>query len=172
MLKHSFWPALELHDQLSGVSLDGKSWVGFADLVNGGGAEPFPAAGPAVFVPTREFLAAHAVAHGFFHHGAVAIGYQLLRVFDDLAALGVLEGTDDEFLAGPGRWMKRGLAREEILTILRLARRLARGIGGGFGRCQLRRAGGATRGCAIWVGSGGGARERRSPEGGDRVLSP
>ena len=45
-------------------------------------------------------------------------------------------------------------------------------IGGGFGRCQLRRAGGATRGCAIWVGSGGGARERRSPEGDDRVLSP
>ena len=127
VLKHSFWPALELHDQLSGVSLDGKSWVSFADLVSGGGAEPLPAAGPAVFVPTREFLAAHAIAHGFFHHGTVAIGYQLLRVFDDLAALGGLEGTDDEFLAGPGRWMKRGLTREEIVTILRLGRRLARG---------------------------------------------
>ena len=127
ILKHSFWPALELHDQLSGVSLDGKSWVGFADLVNGGGVEAFPAAGPAVFVPTREFLAAHAIAHGFFHHESDAIGYQRHRVFDDLAALGVLEGTDDEFLAGPGRWMKRGLAREEILTILRLGRRLARG---------------------------------------------
>ena len=127
MLKHPFWPALELHDQLSGVSRDGVFWVGFADLVNGGGAEPFPAAGSAVFVPTREFLAAHAVAHGFFHHESAVICYQRHRVFDDLAALGVLEMTDDEFLAGSGRWMKRGLSREEILTILRLGRRLARG---------------------------------------------
>ena len=126
VLKHPFWPALELHDQLNGVSRDGKSWVRFADLVNGGGVEAFPAGGSAVFVPTREFLAAHAIAHGFFHHNSIGVGYQLHRVFDDLAALGVLEGTDDGFLAGPGRWMKRGLAREEILTILCLGRRLAR----------------------------------------------
>jgi hypothetical protein len=127
VLTHPVWPALELHDQLGGVSLDGRSWVTFADLENGRVLEPFPVAGPAVFVPTREFLAAHAIAHGFFHHGTVAIGYRLHRVFDDLAALGALETTDEEFLAGPGRWMRRGLAREEIVTILRLSRRLARG---------------------------------------------
>jgi len=126
-LLHPTWPALELHDQLSGLSRDGKSWVTFDDLDEGGALDPLPAVGPSALVPTREFLAAHAIAHGFFHHGLLPLGYPLQRVFDDLRALGVLETPDDEFLAGPGRWMRRGLSPEEILMVLHLARRLARG---------------------------------------------
>ncbi len=126
-LRHPTWPALELHDQLSGLSLDGRSWVTFADVEEAGAMEPLPTAGSAAFVPTRELLAAHAIAHGFFHHGTVPIGYPLQRVFDDLRALDVLETPDEEFLAGPGRWMKRGLPPEDVLTILHLGRRLARG---------------------------------------------
>jgi Uncharacterised nucleotidyltransferase len=126
-LRHPTWPALELHDQLSGLSLDGRSWVTFADVEEAGAMEPLPAAGSAAFVPTREFLAAHAIAHGFFHHGTVPISYPLQRVFDDLRALDVLEAPDEVFLAGPGRWMKRGLPPEDVLTILHLGRRLAHG---------------------------------------------
>jgi hypothetical protein len=125
-LRHPAWPALELHDQVSGLSRDGVAWVTFADLEEAGAMEPFPAAGPFAFVPSSEFLVAHAIAHGFFHHGGVPIGYPLLRVFDDLRALDVLETPDEEFLAGPGRWMKMGLPPKDLLTILHLGRRLAR----------------------------------------------
>ena len=126
-LVHEAWPALEIHDALDGITRDGTSWATFADLEEEGALEPLPAAGPSAFVPTREVLAAHAVAHGFLHHGLVPLVYPLRRVFDDLRVLGVLEAPDEAFLAGPGRWIGKGLTRGEIVTILRLSRRLARG---------------------------------------------
>lgn len=126
-LHHPAWPPLELHVCLPGVTLDGTGWATFAQLEEAGALEPYPVAGPAVVVPSRELLAAHAVAHGFYQHGPAPATYPILKVFDDLAVLGFLDVPDEAFLAGPGRFVSRELTPAALGTILRLGRRLSRG---------------------------------------------
>lgn len=126
-LLHPRWPTLELHDSVFGLTANGRSFATFGELDAAGALEPLPAFGPAVLVPTRDVLAAHTVVHAFYQHAVEPPFYPNLRAYDDLSALGLLERPEEEFLAGPGRWVWPALSPAQLRTILALGRRLARG---------------------------------------------
>jgi hypothetical protein len=83
------------------------------------------------WVPRRDLLLAHAIAHGFAQHGADPGHYPMSRMFADVIDLG--GGADAESTARTAlTWLKEDVSHAELLAVCQLARALQAGNAGGL----------------------------------------
>jgi hypothetical protein len=86
------------------------------------------------YVPARELLAAHALAHGLVQSGRTPHVYSLTRLLADALDLG-LHG-DGGLVERAAAWLEGHVARGEIDAVVALARRLAAGDAALFDEAQ------------------------------------
>jgi len=120
---------IEIHRRMPGVRAPGsRRFLTFARLEGGGWLEAAPELGPAVKLPTRQLLAAHAVAHCLIQHRFYTGTSSPLRVVSDLIDL---DPAGDRLaqLEAAYRFVARDLAQDEVRALGRLCLGLERGDG-------------------------------------------
>jgi hypothetical protein len=120
--------SVEIHTCLPGLRLAPRRRFVNADALLGTDAlvriHDLPGS---VWVPVRELLLAHAIAHGFAQHGFAPGSYPLLRALADVVDLAAGKEPDATAL-GSHRWLADGMTFDEVLAICRLARSLELGL--------------------------------------------
>jgi len=117
---------VELHRFVPGLRVGaGQREARLMDLERAGGIVVLADWPGRVFAPTRDVLAAHALAHGLDQHGLAPASYPLSRMLADLADLEEVGFIPDwESVA---RWTGGSLSREEVLAAFELVASLRRG---------------------------------------------
>jgi hypothetical protein len=80
---------------------------------------------PYIFLPRKDFLAAHLIAHGLVQHVYAPTFYPSLRLLADMVDLGLWK--EDGLIEGTARWVVDDLPSEEIRGLAQLAKLAATG---------------------------------------------
>jgi hypothetical protein len=117
---------VELHRFVPGLRVGGgRREARLADLERAAGLVVLVDWPGRVLAPTRDVLAAHALAHGLDQHGLAPASYPLARMFGDLADLeeaGLAPSWD-----AVECWTGGSVARDEVLAAFELVASLRRG---------------------------------------------
>ncbi len=91
-LDHPSLGLLEIHRLLPGITAAGRAPATLDDLASAGLLERTAQLPGNCLLPSRELLAAHAVAHGMHQHGANPAAYAPAKMLGDLIDLGAADG--------------------------------------------------------------------------------
>lgn len=116
---------VELHTRLPGLrGPGGRRFAGFETLEAAGGLEPAPGLGHGCYLPRRDLLVAHAVAHGLAQHGGADV-YPVTRVLADVIDL--LPGERRARGIGAVEWIAADVPAADLDAVLGLCDALERG---------------------------------------------
>lgn len=119
---------VDIHTGVWGIaSRSGDALASFEELQALGALLAAPSAGSTVFVPSRSFLAAHALIHAVVQHGDAPSSYPLANAFADLIDLGLAGSGGGELVRGATGFLDGTLDREDLLSVAALCGRLAEG---------------------------------------------
>jgi hypothetical protein len=105
---------VELHDRLLGVRLSRRRrYATLGEMEERGIIARVTEMPGACFVPNRELLVAHALAHGLAQHGLPPGSYPLMRMLADLVDLGLAGPDGAKLLEGAYPWLAGDVRREE-----------------------------------------------------------
>lgn len=107
---HTRLPHVRTHPDRPGAELNTLKIAGLVF--------PSIACSPNVYVPTRELLAAHLVAHGIAQHGFDPRTYPSWRMVSDLAVMGYAD--DPALRVGAHRWIFHAVSEAELQAIATL----------------------------------------------------
>jgi len=132
-LAHPLSTLVEVHHHLPELAAAGGGPdATFERLAAAGGLEPAAGLGAASYLPRREVLAAHALAHGIAHHGWRPRSYPPMRMLADLTDLGLAGPDGEELLAAVRWWVGGSVSAEEARAAREACVRLVAGDPGGL----------------------------------------
>jgi hypothetical protein len=116
---------VELHTRVPGLKgPDGRRFAGFEALDSAGGLEPAPGFGHCCYLPRRDLLVAHTVAHGLAQHGG-ADDYPATRTLADVIDL--LPGERRTRSLRALEWIADDVSRSDLEAVLGLCDSLEKG---------------------------------------------
>lgn len=127
-LKRGSLEMVELHNQVLGVRLSSRRrYATLEELQERGLLVLLPEMPGACFVPARELLVAHALAHGLAQHGLAPGSYPMTRMLADLVDLGLAGPDGARLLDAAHPWIARDVSRDETGAAMALCAALTKG---------------------------------------------